>query len=297
MLHRVLLDPIPPADADDDTAAMAETAREVERGERHLAMLAELSQIGMRLARSLGDLAEARTAAARSDENLAAHGEDAAAASFDKIALTVRRTLFLEAKLAAGLKVRREGLILERAARRAAGAEDRKNAVEEAIIEGLHDAWAATCPDEEYNNLADRLLNDAREYLGDADEMRGYLDRPVGETVARLAAALGLDPDACVPDGETWRVRRPPLDFELRLEERHRKYGAPPPSPSWGGTGCEASRVGYGRATTACAFSGESPTLTASPSVPPHKGEGGRFAPSYRSCSDSLVFRASGESR
>jgi len=49
-----------------------------------------------------------------------------------------------------------------------------------------------------------------------------------------------------------------------------------PPSPLWGGTGREASRVGHGRATTACAFSGESPTLTASPSVPPHEGEGGR---------------------
>ena len=59
--------------------------------------------------------------------------------------------------------------------------------------------------------------------------MRGYLDRPVGETVARLCAALGLDPEACEPDGDAWRVRRPPLNFELRLEERARKYPAPSP--------------------------------------------------------------------
>jgi hypothetical protein len=62
--------------------------------------------------------------------------------------------------------------------------------------------------------------------------MRGYLDRPVGETVARLCAAMGLDPEACEPDGETWRVRRPVLNFELRLEERARKF--PPPSPEVG---------------------------------------------------------------
>ena len=104
-----------------------------------------------------------------------------------------------------------------------------------AIINGLHDAWAADCSDTEYNDLADRLLDDAREYLVDADEMRGYLDRPVGETVARLCAALGLDPDACESDGETWRVRRPPLDFELRLEERARRYPPSlPPSPEVG---------------------------------------------------------------
>jgi hypothetical protein len=27
-------------------------------------------------------------------------------------------------------------------------------------------------------------------------------------------------------DGETWRVRGAPLDFELRLEERSRKYSS-----------------------------------------------------------------------
>ena len=75
--------------------------------------------------------------------------------------------------------------------------------------------------------------------------MCGYLDRPVGETVAKLCAALGLDPQACEPDGDAWRVRRPPIDFELRIEEKARKYGASlPPSPSWGGTDGEAVRVG-----------------------------------------------------
>ena len=245
MLHRALHDPIPPADADTDTAAMAEAAISVERGERHLRMLAELTEIGMRLARSLGELTQARIERELTKDDAPARSEDAAGA-FDKMAQTIRRTAALEAKLAEGVKAGRAGLFTERAERRATRSAAHENAVKDAITEGLHDAYAATCPDAEYNDLADRLLEDAREYLGDADEMRGYLDRPVGETVAKLCAALGLDPEACElasePGGETWIVRRPPLDFELRLEERARKY--PPPSPSWGGTDGEAVRVG-----------------------------------------------------
>ena len=256
MLHRALLDPTPPADADIDTAAMAETARDLERGERHLAMLAELSEIAMSLARSLGELAQARIEKEKNGEDAPARSEDAAAA-VDKMAQTVRRTLALEATLAAGVKARREGLITERGERRAASAAAHETAVGEAIIEGLHDAYAATCPDAEYNELADRLLDDAQEYLGDADEMRGWLDRPVGDTVAKLCAAPGLDPEACEPDGETWRVRRPPLDFEVRLEERARKFGEPPPlPPSPSGEGQDAKHPGWGSVADSTASGG-----------------------------------------
>ena len=243
MLRRALLDPIPPADTEVDTTATAQTVGAIERGERHLKMLAELGEIGMRLARSLGQLVDTRVERELKNEVAPGRSEDAAAA-FDKMAQTVRRTAALEAMLAAGVKARREGLITERAERRAARLAAHRAAVGDEIIEGLHDAWAATCPDAEYNDVADRLLDDAREYLDDADEMRGYLDRPIGETVAKLCAAMGLDPDACESDGETWRVRRPPLDFELRLEERKRKYPPPPSVGVWGGTAGEAVRVG-----------------------------------------------------
>ena len=241
MLHRILQDPIPPADTD----AVAETAIADERGERHLEMLAEVAERSMRLVRSLGDLVELRIYREKKGEASPGRSEDAAAA-FDKMAQTLRRTLALEAKFAEGVKARREKLIADGAERRAASKAAHKTAVDEAIVFGLHDAWAADCPDEEYHDLCDRLLEDAQEYLGDADEMRGYLDRPVGETVARLCAALGLDPDACEPDGETWRIRRPPLDFELRIEEKARKYRQASSSLpfKWGGTDGEAVRVG-----------------------------------------------------
>jgi hypothetical protein len=232
MLHRILLDPIPPDDADIDTAATAETVRDLARGERHLRILAELTEIGLRLARSLGELVEVHVEREKKSEDAPTRSKDAAAA-FDKMSQTVRRTLALEAKLAAGVKARRESLITERAERRATRSTAHKTAVDDAIIDGLHDAYAADCPETEYNDLGERLMDDAREYLEDADEMRGYLDRPVGETVSRLCAAMGLDPEACEPDGQTWRVRRPVLNFELRLEERARKYGQPP-SPEVG---------------------------------------------------------------
>jgi hypothetical protein len=235
MLHRALLDPTPPTDTDADTAASAEASRDIERGERRREMLVRLAELSMRLAESLGSLVEARVEQEKTSKDAPSHSKDAAAA-FDKMAQTVRRTLALEAKLAEGLKARRE-----------------------AIMEGLHDAYAADCSEDEYHTLAERLLDDAREYLGDADEMRGYLDRPVGETVAKLCAAMGLDPEACEPDGETWRIRRPPLDFELRIEERARKYGASSSSLPRSGEGQDAKHPGWG-ALSASASAGDNPT-------------------------------------
>ena len=251
MLYRSLPDPIPPADADLDTAAMAATQAVVERGEYHLRVLGELTEIGMKLARSLGELAEARIEAAKKEDRALTPAEDATVASFNKVAQTVRRTVALRDKLDAEVKVRRDGLIAERAGRRAARSEAHEAAKKEAVLYGFHDAYAGSTPETEYAEVIERLMEDTEEYLGDADEFRGYLDRPVGETVAKLCAALGLDPDACALDGETWRVRRAPTEFERLLAERALKFGKPP-SPSWGGwlRALARRRVGYGEATT-----------------------------------------------
>ena len=56
--------------------------------------------------------------------------------------------------------------------------------------------------------------------LFDSDECKDYLGRPVGETVAKLCAAVGLDPALCVLDGETWKARRLPHPFEAARQAK-----------------------------------------------------------------------------
>jgi len=219
MLYRALEDPAPPVDADVDTAAMAETAAAAERAAWHVKILGEAAEISLTVMRSLGELALARVEAAKSENRALAPDDTATLAALDKATQTLRRTVALRDKLDAQASARREGLLAERVRRRAKA---------DAVLDGLADAYAADTTDAEYNDHIDDLMADAKDYLddADADEFRGWLDRPVGETVARLCAAVDLDPDSCALVGETWRVRRPPRDFELFLERRARAMAA-----------------------------------------------------------------------
>jgi hypothetical protein len=237
MPYRPLPDLPPPAEADLDTAAMAASEASIARGERHLRILARLTDIAMTLAEALGRKAEAQIqATATPADGATATGQDAAGA-FDRMAQTVRRTIALEARLAAGVKAGRESLIAESAARRATRGEAHRAAKTEAILDGLHDAYAASTPEADYEERVDTLMEDAREHLLDADDLRDWLDRPVGETVARLCAALGLDPDACAREDGAWRIRRPPTEFERHL---------PACLPHLDGEGQIAKRSGWG---------------------------------------------------
>ncbi len=91
------------------------------------------------------------------------------------------------------------------------------------------------------------------------------------ETLAERAGALGYETanDRQLPGHARVFIFDP---FGNRLE-----FLQPlPPSPSWGGTGCEASRVEDADTSPSLLVSlSQCPTLTAPPSVPPHKGEGG----------------------
>ena len=245
MLYRSIEDPAPPVDADVDTAAIAASAAAAERAEWHVKILGEVAEIGLTLTRSLGELAVARVEAAKAEGRGLAPADDVTLAALDKAAQTLRRTIALRDKLDAQATARREGLLADRARRRADRAGAHESAKTDAVLCGLADAYAADATDAEYNGHIDDLMADAEEYLGDADadEFRGWLDRPVGETVARLCAALDLDPDSCALVGETWRVRRPPRDFELFLERRDREISA---AASASGEDAVAERAGTG---------------------------------------------------
>ena len=72
------------------------------------------------------------------------------------------------------------------------------------------------------------MLDDAELLLEDLDDYGDWLNRPVGETVAKLCVALGLEPDACVKRGDTWRVRRCNTAYE---NMQAKKRGNLPPFP------------------------------------------------------------------
>ena len=228
MLYRALQDPAPPVDTDVDGAAVAASAAAADRAAWHVQILGEAAEIHLTLTRSLGELALARVEAAKAANRGLAPDDDVTLAALNKVTQTLRRTVALRDKLDTHATARREGLLADRTRRRAERAADHVSAKTDAVLDGLADAYAADTSDAEYNDHIDDLMADARDYLddADADEFRGWLDRPVGETVARLCAAVNLGPDSCARVGDAWRVRRPPRDFELFLERRDRAMAA-----------------------------------------------------------------------
>jgi hypothetical protein len=227
--HRVP-DLTPPAEADLDTPEMAEASACVDRGEADLGMLERLARIGMELAEAQGDYVRWRLAAATGADAPLKPGEDPTAA-FDKLAQTVRRTLALKSRLAHDLDKNRAGLVAERARRRAQRVAEHAASVTDAIDDALTDAFTVMYGDgeaetDEGDALCREMLIDKEDLLRDLAEFEDYLDRPVGETIARLCVALGLDPDTCVRDGGGWRVRRPPTAYRLFRETRAAPSGA-----------------------------------------------------------------------
>ena len=194
-------------------------------------MLAELAEIAMTLARSLSELALTRIDEVKSADAKLAPGEDPTAA-FSKISQTIRRTIDLEARLAEPLAIRRTGLAAARSARRAVLDEAHKTAVDNAIDYALGDAFCGVYPEPDGDEL-DKVRSAAEDFRWEFDEFRDYLDRPVGETVARLCARLNLDPASCIDDGGTWMVRCPPRQPE---NARNPRTG----SPDWSHETCVA---------------------------------------------------------
>ena len=174
----------------------------------------------------------------------------------------------MQLKLKADVGKHRAGLTTDRSSRRAKQAEDHAVAVKGAIDSALVGAYhtGANLPDfdpEEDPHTADlrefeeqEMLRDAEDLFGDLDEYGDWLNRPVGETVARLCVALGLEPDSCIKHGDKWMVRRPDTEYEIIREERRASSFLPQ-----SGEGQAAQRPGWGAA-------GKSPTSDAAEAPP-----------------------------
>ena len=180
---------------------------------RHAAILAELAEIGMAMARGLREefeAAETPEAKARS------------MATFPKIARAVRQCLALESKLTTD--ARREAAEVKGEERRELALRIRRRKVKAAIW--VQRAICNDTPDdgdligERMEDLAERL----NENLLDAD----FADRPFHEVIGQLCEGLGLDPTRVL--GEE------PEDDEPEDQDDEPEddvSGRSPPDPYW----------------------------------------------------------------
>ena len=234
--YRRILNPQPSPEADIDTPEMGVASAYIDDAEDDLRALSRLRDIAMEMVEAQLVYAKARLAKAESGEAPLRDREDPTA-PIDRITLTVRRIAALKARLVADLQKRRAGLVTERAARRERRAQDHRDAVNNEIETALTEAFTVMYGDgDDETDAGDALCNDMladkENLLGDLDDYRDYLTRPVGETIARLCVALGLPADACVKQDGVWLIARDPSPYEKYRETRAADLKRPPATAS-----------------------------------------------------------------
>ncbi len=172
-----------------------DSARETdeERTDRHLAVLKELTEIGMRVARAVeaqatGEAAPDAPQIVSTDLGL----------TLSRIARAVRQTVALEARLA---EDRRAGQA-QRAAKLAQETKVRswlRKAKVQDIVERAIEA-------QESGDRAEDLLSDLAERLADPDDEALFADRPLPELVARICRDLGVTPPTVLWDETDWGI-------------------------------------------------------------------------------------------
>jgi hypothetical protein len=233
----------PQACACEGCAAMSQ------RVAHQLAVLRELTELGMRMARALCDEVEA----APRDEAPSRRSADPAL-MFSRISRAVRQTLALEARIleeartAEGQRTdpaaerKAEAIARYKSARTAAAI--RKMNVNEAV-ETLIDLEA---PDEAG---AERLFERFESLMDPADDAR-FADAPISEWIAAICADLGLTPDWSLWASEDWAAE----EAVTRPDSPFAKLGPqdPPPgrSPDWGVRSGGPLQAGRMRSTTIC---------------------------------------------
>ena len=224
MPYRRILNPQPSPEADIDTPEMGVASAYIDDAEDDLRALSRLRDIAMEMVEAQLAYAKARLAKAASGEAPLGDREDPTA-PIDRITQTVRRIAALKARLVADLQKRRAGLVTERAARRARREEDHRDAVNNEIETALTEAFTVMYGDaddetDEGDALCNDMLADKENLLNDLDDLKDFLTRPVGETIAKLCVALGLPADACVKQDGAWLIARDPSPYETYRETR-----------------------------------------------------------------------------
>ncbi len=201
-----------PAQPDDQDLIDAGTA--ITAAERHSQVLEELAQIGLDMARMLKlALDESLAQSDKSDAVQIGALCGVAATAFAKVSQAIRRTVALEGQVLSGIEPKRRVLIAE-ARKREPGPVERFNKVQSAISiavgEAIEDKFGS-----DNTKLFEALNADMETLLDIGDEFDGFVDRPIGETVAQICKVLGLDPEWSRWDGKQWVMKkaswRPPL--------------------------------------------------------------------------------------
>jgi hypothetical protein len=169
------MNPVPPDRASADAASpspLDET--EAERSDWQLAMLRELAELGMELARAIQGRALAQIAA--SEAAAAPPGGGDGALGFLRANRAVRQTLALRAKLVAD---RRAGIVAAEQERRQRHKMKVKRSVQR-LISNEHSPFKKQ-----------DWLDDLKGRIEDLDDT-DFGDRPIGEIVARICRDLGI---------------------------------------------------------------------------------------------------------
>jgi hypothetical protein len=190
---RVSLAPISPTPLDSSPDRVEDAAPD--RAAERFAMLRELADIGMEMARALQSEVRAQAVedAAEPPQSVAELG-----LAFSRVSRAVRQTLALEARL------EDDRLDRERAAKAAEDAQSQSNSelsdraarVKARLMQLLH-------PDRERDHQWDDDWDEDLNDEPDAEPGEGFVsDRPAADVVAGVCGDLGLEPDLSLWTGE-----------------------------------------------------------------------------------------------
>jgi len=190
-----------PRDPDGPVEPCAAEVRQA----RQLAVLQELAEIGMQMARALRDEALARAEAEAPAEPAPRSRFGAAdpALQFSRIAKAVRQTLALETRVAEGIATARQAHEQRTVGAARLALDDRQDDIRGFVVQAIEsEADRRELPEKEVERLTDEL--DERLEDGGYDE--ALADGPIAELVARICFDLGLTPDWRIWD-EDWAVQ------------------------------------------------------------------------------------------
>lgn len=173
-----------------DPQMIAET-RAREQAQAQLALLGELAEIGLEVARAV----ERRAKEATPDEDL-----NGLAMAYARVARAVRLTIMLQSNLLEASRRSSDRADIRGRPSAAVSADPayRRKARVERIVERIAEA------EHDDEAVVDRLVVEAQERLDDEDLHGAVLERPLGELVALICRDLGLSPDWGRLAGEAW---------------------------------------------------------------------------------------------